>query len=237
MVDNKMTRLRVKNHFTYSLWKYILLVVVCVVAWDLVYSMTEYRPPRERRVHIYVLSSGTDNEQLQLALAEPVLNTLTDTEEVQFFQIAITSSGDYSSEMQLSTYMAAQEGDVFLSPSYKFTIFAGGENGVFMPLDEYIESGVIDVTGLDLSSCMGTDEAGVEHVYGIPADTLYGLLDYNIDPAQMYLSIPAYSLNMDNAAQTIETLKDLLSTQKPDWYDEYKENQLKSNTPSSLIYN
>jgi hypothetical protein len=236
MVDNKITKQRIKNHFAYSRWKYILLAVVCVIAWDLIYSMTEYRPPREKRVHIYALSAGADNTQLQEALAQPVLDTLVDTEEVQFYAIGLTANGDYTAEMQFTTYMGAQEGDVFLCPSYKFNLLAGGENGVFAPLEGYIQAGVIDAEGLDLSRAMGVDEEGVQHVYGIPMDSLYGLLDYNIDPAQMYLCIPLYSMNMDNAARAIGTLQQLLDAPKPDWYDDYKTRQIESSRPDSLIY-
>ena len=39
MVDNKITKARVKHHFTYSAWKYVLLVALSIIAWDLIYNM------------------------------------------------------------------------------------------------------------------------------------------------------------------------------------------------------
>ena len=40
----------------------------------------------------------------------------------------------------------------------------------------------------------------------------------------------------DNAARAINTLIELLTAPKPDWYDTYKENQISSNRPDSMIY-
>lgn len=237
MVDNRMTKKRIHEHWAYSKWKYILLVIVCVVAWDLVYSMTEYRPPKERRVHVYAMSAGADMETMKEALGQTLLDSLVDTEEVQFYAIEISASSEsYEAELKFSTYIGAQEGDVFLMPTYKFYNFSHGEDGLFVPLDEYIASGIIDVTGIDLETGKDTGADGEEHVFGIPLDSLYGLLDYNIDPAQMFLCIPAYSLNQDNAARAINTLIEQLRAPKPDWYDAYKERQISGNRPASLIY-
>ena len=236
MVDNKITKKRIHEHMAYSKWKYILLAIVCVVAWNLIYSMTEYRPPKEKRVHVYVLSAGADNAQLQEGLGQAVLDTLVDTEEVQFYSIGLTASGDYTTEMQFSTYLGAQEGDVFMCPTYKFYSLSRGEDGLFVALDDYIDSGVINVDGIDLEAGRDIGPDGEEHVFGIPMDSLYGLIDYNVDPAQLLLCIPVYSHNQDNAARAINTLIELLTAPKPDWYDTYKENQISSNRPDSMIY-
>jgi len=40
-----ITKAKLQNHFTYSLWKYALLAVVAIFGWNIVYSMTAYQPP------------------------------------------------------------------------------------------------------------------------------------------------------------------------------------------------
>lgn len=237
MVDNKITKKRVHEHWAYSRWKYILLVIVCVVAWDLIYSMTEYRPPREKRVHVYTMSSGANTELMTTNLTQPVMDALVETEEVKFYAIEISATNEsYEAEMKFTTYIGAQEGDVFLMPTYKFYGFSHGEDALFVPLDDYIASGVINVGDIDLETGRDVGHDGQEHVYGIPADSLYGLIEYNVDPADMFLCIPLYSLNQDNAAATVNELIELLTAPKPDWYDEYKEKQISNYRPASMIY-
>ena len=65
-------------------------------------------------------------------------------------------------------------------------------------------------------------------------DSLYGLVDYNVDPADMFLCIPLYSLNQENAVRTVNTLIEQLTAPKPDWYDSYKEKQISSYKPKSI---
>ena len=236
MVDNKITKKRIHEHWAYSRWKYILLVIVCVVAWDMVYSMTEYRPPREKRIHIYTMTAGAQLEEMTAALQQTVLDSLVDTEEVQFYSIDIDPNAQsYEAEMKFTTYVGAQEGDVFLMPSYKFYGFSHGEDSRFVPLDEYIASGMINVGDIDLEKGKDIGMDGQEHVFGIPMDTLYGLTDYNVDPADMFLCIPLYSLNQENAVRTVNTLIEQLTAPKPDWYDAYKERQISSYKPKTIF--
>ena len=49
-----VTSVRLKQHLTYNWWKYLLIVLVAVGLVDLVYSVTAYRPPREKTVGFYI---------------------------------------------------------------------------------------------------------------------------------------------------------------------------------------
>ena len=48
-------------------------------------------------------------------------------------------------------------------------------------LTPYIENGMINVEGMDLTRGMLKNEAGETVVYGIPTDALFGLVDYSIE--------------------------------------------------------
>ena len=45
-----ITREKIKNHLTYASWKYALLVIVAIFGWNLIYSVTQYQPPEEKKV-------------------------------------------------------------------------------------------------------------------------------------------------------------------------------------------
>ena len=65
MPDTRITREKLKNHWMYSSWKYLLMVVIFIAGWNLTYSVTEYRPPREKRLEMYVLSTAYNDEGLR----------------------------------------------------------------------------------------------------------------------------------------------------------------------------
>ena len=49
-----LTKERLKHHLAYNSWKYLLLVVLCVLGWNLIYTTTAYRPPAEKIVDVYL---------------------------------------------------------------------------------------------------------------------------------------------------------------------------------------
>ena len=50
-----------KHHITYSWWKYALIAALCFGLVDLLYTVTAYRPPRDKTIGFYVY--GYTNEQ------------------------------------------------------------------------------------------------------------------------------------------------------------------------------
>ncbi len=237
MVDNKITKARVKHHFTYSAWKYVLLVALSIIAWDLIYNMTAYRPPADKKIDMYVVRAGADLDAFEAAEMPALQEAFPDMEELNFMLIAMGTQDDYNVTMQFTTYVAAQQGDLFLLPYTRATTLGYAENdGLFLSLEEYIESGAIDVKDIDLESGKLPDGAAGRVVCMIPADTLYGLLDYNIDPDGLVLAIPAYSGNPDNAAKMIDWFIERFSTEKPEWYDSYKDNQREQATQGAQLF-
>ena len=55
-----LTKERLKHHLAYNSWKYLLLVVLCVLGWNLIYTTTAYRPPVEKIVDVYLCSGYGD---------------------------------------------------------------------------------------------------------------------------------------------------------------------------------
>lgn len=151
MVDNKITKARVKHHFTYSAWKYVLLVALSIIAWDLIYNMTAYRPPADKKIDMYVVRAGADLDAFEAAEMPALQEAFPDMEALNFMLIAMGTQDDYNVTMQFTTYVAAQQGDLFLLPYTRATTLGYAENdGLFLSLQEYIDSGAIDVKDINL---------------------------------------------------------------------------------------
>ena len=217
MADNRITKKRLKNHFAYSWWKYALAAVLSVMGVSLVFAATRYEPPADRQLTVYVLNDYTDAETMQADLWARIKEAHPEQEALFVQNIDLTDSSNIYAPMQFSTYVAAQQGDVFLIPyDEMLKIVADSPEDALVDLTAYIESGVIDVSGLDLSACTMKKLDGTTGIYAVPADQLYGLRTaYYNDAKGSVLCIPIYSQNQDTAAEAIRILMELGKGEKP----------------------
>ena len=217
MADNRITKKRLKNHFAYSWWKYALAAVLSVMGVSLVFTATRYEPPADRQLTVYVLNDYTDAETMQADLWARIKEAHPEQEALFVQNIDLTDSSNIYAPMQFSTYVAAQQGDVFLIPyDEMLKIVADSPEDALVDLTAYIESGVIDVSGLDLSACTMKKLDGTTGIYAVPADQLYGLRTaYYNDAKGSVLCIPIYSQNQDTAAEAIRILMELGKGEKP----------------------
>ena len=56
MADNRITKHRVKNHWAYSWWKYLVMCVCVVFGVNMFFTMTAYRSPENKKVELYLCS-------------------------------------------------------------------------------------------------------------------------------------------------------------------------------------
>ncbi len=212
-IKTPLTKERLRNHFTYGAWKYILAITLCAVGWNLLYTMTAYRAPEELRVDLYIQTSTADETQVHTYMQKIKENSVPDMETVQTVLLT-ASSNDYYGDMQLSIYIMAQEGDIYLLRSSDFKKFAS--QGCFIDLAPYIDAGALDsVEGMDLSAgyVALVDEEGVvasdKILFGIPASSLKGLENaLKIDCRDLVIGVTAFSGNEENV---ITFLNELLS--------------------------
>ena len=152
MADNRITKKRLKNHFAYSWWKYALAAVLGAMGVSLIFASTAYRPPADKQLTVYVLNDYVNTDALQADLWARIKESCPEQEELTVLNIDLTDDTNIYAPMQFSTYVAAQQGDLFLMPrSEMLKIASDGAEEAFVDLTEYIEGGVIDVGGLDLS--------------------------------------------------------------------------------------
>ena len=190
-----------KHHFTYSWWKYLLVLIAGIFAVNLIFTVTAPRIPDEKKVEFYVY--GLVDEQGLSAYMERVrVNEMPEMESmtyVSFYQ------DDTYGPMQLMTHVAAREGDVYLLRRDDFLSYASA--GAFMPLEDDEElMAFFSDAGVDLRRGWRTlTESDETHLYGIPADVLPGL-NYLCYAENGYLSVLAANGNDEKVMKFLRIL-------------------------------
>ena len=211
MADNRLTKKRLKNHFAYNWWKYALSAAVSAMLVSIVFAVTAYRSPAEKKVELYVLNGYIDTETFQRDFWPKLQARKPEQEELTVLNIDLTDSSNIYAPMQFSTYVAAQQGDLFLiSRDEMLKITSDGAQESLVELTPYLESGAIDAEDIDLAKGTLDRGDGTTAVYAIPADMLTGLNAYGNDPRDSLLCIPMYSKNADSAAALIELMLEKL---------------------------
>ena len=173
-MDKPVTKATLKHHLTYSFWKYLLVLAAGILLTDLVYTVTAPQIPENKKIELYVYGYMND-EALSAYLERVRAEQLPEMEEVSAFQIL---PDETYGPMQLMTYMAAHQGDVFLLPRDNFLSLAS--EGSFVPLENDAElMAMFTDAGTDLQRGWRKDtETGENHLCGIPQDKLPGLTQY-----------------------------------------------------------
>lgn len=215
MADNRITGKRIRDHWHYSWWKYAILLALTLIGIDMLFAVTAYRPPEERRLQLFVCNGYADAAALEEDLWPALLEACPDQEELVAQNIDLVTD-EYYSQIQFTTYIAAREGDVCLLPvSQLRNLTADGAEYAFLELTPYVESGVIPTQGIDLTPGMFKDSDGKEGLYAIPADGLYGLREYGCNPAGGMLTVMAYSGNSDTAATLVGQMIERFTEEPP----------------------
>lgn len=212
---------RLRTHFTYNWWKYIIMTLVMVFGWNLIYVQTAYRPPQDKRIDVYIKSAAATQEKADAFLSQVWQSAVPDMELVD--SVIMTSpSDDYYGNMQLSVYIMAGEGDIYILPAQDFKNFAA--QGAFLPLEDEVAAGAIATGDIDLTGGFVTvlDEAepasSQMHLYGIPADSLYGFIDgMQLDNRGMVLCIMVNGGNNKNTITFMNALIQKAQGEKPAW--------------------
>lgn len=196
-----ITSRNLKQHFTYNWWKYLLIAAVAFGLVDLLYAVTAYRPPRDKTVGFYVY--GYMNETGLTEYMSGVREAEMPDMEEMLPRLMIEDEA--YGPMQLMTYLAAGEGDVYLLPREQFISYATG--GSLLPLENEEDLiALFDAAGITLQSGWRKEtETGENHLYGIPQNKLPGLTQYAY-AKDGYLCVVLTSTNQENALKFLKIL-------------------------------
>ena len=196
-----VNRRTVQQHLTYSWWKYALIIVLGAAAVNFYFTATTYRTPPEKKIELYV-SGACDQEKLDAYLENVRETRLPEMEEILSLQLTVDST--YSA-MQLTTYLAAGEGDIYVLPREQFVSMASSGTWVPLEQDEALTS-LFSAREISLQSGWRREaESGESHLYGIPVSRLPGLRDY-LYTEDGYLCVLVSNGNDANVMKMLEIL-------------------------------
>ena len=197
----------IRQHLTYSCWKYILLVILAVAGWSMVYTVTAYQPPEEKKIDLFVFTGGYQ-ERLTAYMEDVRQREMSDMEEMESVFILVD---DAYTPMQLMTYIAAGEGHLYMLTKEYFQNY--GSQDLFVPLDTI--PGLVDLldaagVSYDRGWCI-SEETGEKHLYGIPMAGFPGMGAYLYGYDESYLCISVTNGNDENSAKFLKLfLEDML---------------------------
>lgn len=197
----------IRQHFTYSWWKYVLLVILAVFGWNLIYTVTEYRPPMNKRIDFFVLGAGEET-----LLDQYMENVRTgEMSDMELMDSAFLLVDETYTPMQLTTYIAAGEGHLYMLPKDYFQNYAS--QGAFLPLENVpglVEK--LEAAGVSLDRGWRTEaDSGETHLYGIPMAQFPGFAAYSYGYEDSYLSITVTNRNDENSYKFLQIfLEDML---------------------------
>ena len=209
MEKTPLTKEKIQHHLTYSLWKYILLILVAVFGWNIVFSVTEHRAPEEKKVVAGVYAYG-DHTLLATYMETVRLEYMSDMEELT---CEFVMPDEAYGAMILSTRVAAREFDIYVLPRAEFQNYAA--QGAFMSLDVVLPDLIAELEAAGVSLSRGSrtnDELGEKHQYAIPTAAMPELQDLlMVDVSDMYLCVFFETENNDNVLKFFEQLvRDML---------------------------
>lgn len=204
-----VTREKLQNHFTYSLWKYALLAAAAIFGWNILYSVTAYRPPEEKKVVLGVYSYGSE-ENINAYMEQVRLDLMPDMEDMSAMYIM---PDETYGAMILTTRVAARDCDIYVLPREEFQSYAA--QGAYMALDEVLPDLIADLeeAGISLSRGFRTnDTTGEKHQYAIPCADLPGIQAMlQCDTSDMYIGVFFATGNDENVLTFFEQfIRDML---------------------------
>jgi len=198
-----ITARKIRNHFHYSFWKYLLLVVIAIFGWNLLYTTTRYRSPENLKVEFFAEGNTMASDALQ-GLADKIHKEIMP--EMEEVTATIVTFDNAYGDMQLTVWVSAGQGDIYLLSKDRFKTMANNEATI--DLQPLIDNGTLNADGLDLSKGYVTAaDTGKKVLMGIPADQLTGLDQYGLVTKDMVLCVLS---NNGNDEYTLKFLNYLL---------------------------
>ena len=182
-----VNRKKLQDHLSYSWWKYVLLIVLAWIGWSIVFSVTSYRPPEEKKVILGVYSPAS-SANAEAYMTEVQRIHMPDMERVE--AMYILPDQQYG-DMILLTRVATRDCDIYVLPTAQFQSWAS--QGACQPLEVVAPYVVAELEGAGVGLSRGyraRENTSDRHLYGIPCRDLPGadhLLGMNAD--DMYICV------------------------------------------------
>lgn len=195
-----MNAARLRHHLNYSWWKYVLLIIVAGLGWSLIFSVTQYRAPEEKKVVVYIYGIGED-AAFNAYLEQVRLDQMSDMEDMH---ATFSMPDDQYGPMVLMAHISAGEGDLYIFPRDQYQTYIN--TGLFEPLEDLPELALLDPAQQPaIERAWRKDEGGNRHLFGIPLSALPGLRELVVGD-DYYLSIATNNQNEENTYKLFRIL-------------------------------
>jgi hypothetical protein len=211
MIETKITTQRLKDHFYYAKWLYVVFILTGVLVFSMIFTFTAPKVPGEYKVDVSVFATSLD-DNASAEWQQEILSMLPeDQQEVNIYALGFGASseeslGGYSPYEVIAARMAAREDDIYIMPKDIYLSLAA--QGAFMEMDdvvgnyEYPEE--VDLEEYKVSYSEDENVEGPLHYYGLPLDNSMGLVDIGVDPRERVIAILVYTESYDNAMVAVD---------------------------------
>ena len=198
-----------KKHMTYNWWKYILAIILAGFAVDILFTVTRYVVPEEKKIDIYVygyMAEDPFNDYLTEIWQE-------ETPEMESVSAMMIMPDEQYGDMILQVRLMANEGDIYILPREQFMNVS--DNGFMKDLESDPEiSALLNEKGMSLQTGRRVAEGETEaHLYGIPASQLPGLQQYVATAEDGFVCLYVANGNEENVLRFLRRfLRDMAET-------------------------
>lgn len=201
-----LTKDRIRHHLAYSWWMYAILAICTVLFWNILFTVTAYRVPEDKKVDIYIYGYGSE-EAFDAYLTGVREAEMSDMEEMR----AIFSVPDETyGSMVLMAHIAAGEGDIYILDKAYYQNYAS--DGAFLPLEDLPEIAAMEETHRTaLERAWRKSSEYGRHLFGLPLSCVPGISQFvTCSPSDYYLCVAANNQNDENTFKLLQImLRDL----------------------------
>ncbi len=197
---------KLKNHFIYSWWKYLIVLIAGTLGINFLYVVSEPRVPDNQKLEVIVCGSSLDLD-FNVYMEQVCANEMPGILETD-----VTVIPDDETALQyLTVRIGTQGGDLYILPKKHFDTLSS--NGALLPLENDKELLSILSAFNPEDFAWGTEVNSRDiHLYGISLKYLSGLNSF-FWLNDGYLAVLRYGKNLDNAVEFLHILaRDMKTT-------------------------
>ena len=225
---------KLRTHFTYSWWKYLLVIIGGTLLITLLFDVTKPAVPDEKNISIQVVGPFI-NDDFHTKYEQDALELFRShgVDEITFGNLGVGGDQDATVYEYLSALILTGAHDAYILPKDAVKEFAASDN--FLRLEPYVEEGgpfygLLPAEDLDaerISYVVRRHKEDIEvndALVAFPLTKAYGfLVDDDTNFRDCCLVINAYSGNLETVMDYLEWFLQGKYIEKPEWYDEFIE--------------
>jgi len=144
----KIDREKILDHFYYEWWKYLIAIFAIFFIWSITSNYLYQRSIAGKKLEIYLVGPYLSDQSVD-SIKSRMLKDFPELKEIVLSDIPMQGPQDVASWQKVMTYIGAQTGDIYVFDKDIFEQFAS--RGAFLPLDDYVKSGQLNIPGVDAS--------------------------------------------------------------------------------------